>query len=122
MWLKYWKKCVLSQLQPFLNAHSILEKFQLGYKALHSTESALLKVFNDLFLMTDCGSSAILVLLDLTAAFDTVDHATLLNRLEDCAGVRTALDWFKSYLSRRSCIVRLWDSTSSIAPLHCGVP
>ena len=73
--------------------------------------------------MTDAGNSAILVLLDLTAAFDTVDHATLLSRLENCVGVRgTALKWFESYLSGRSFSVRLGDSSSSSAPLHCGVP
>lgn len=85
-------KCVFMQLQVFLEAHGTLDIFQSGFKAFHSTESALLKVFNVLFLMTDSGDSAILVLLDLTAAFDTVDHTILLSRLENCVGVRgTAL-------------------------------
>lgn len=117
------EKCVFTQLQPFLHENCILDQFQSGYKAFHSTESALLKVFNDLFMMVDSGSSAILVLLDLTAAFDTVDHTILLDRLRDCVGVRgTALEWFRSYLADRSFSVRLGDSTSSSAPLHCGVP
>uniref|UniRef100_A0A3P9K7F1 Reverse transcriptase domain-containing protein n=1 Tax=Oryzias latipes TaxID=8090 RepID=A0A3P9K7F1_ORYLA len=120
---KILEKCVTAQLQPFLDDGGILDTFQSGYKAFHSTESALLKVFNDLYLTTDSGNSAILVLLDLTAAFDTVDHTTLLNRLEHCVGVRgTALNWFKSYLSGRSFTVRLGDSTSSSTPLLSGVP
>uniref|UniRef100_A0A8C5I3C7 Reverse transcriptase domain-containing protein n=1 Tax=Gouania willdenowi TaxID=441366 RepID=A0A8C5I3C7_GOUWI len=120
---KILEKCVFAQLQPFLDENGTLDPYQSGYKALHSTESALLKVFNDLFLMTDSGGSAILVLLDLTAAFDTVDHTILLDRLRDRVGVRgTALEWFRSYLSERSFSVRLGDSTSSSAPLHCGVP
>lgn len=120
---KILEKIVLAELQPFLDANCTFDTFQSGYRTFHSTESALLKVFNDLFLMTDTGDSAILVLLDLTAAFDTVDHTILLSRLEDCVGVRgTALEWFRSYLSGRCFTVRLGDSTSSTAPLNCGVP
>ena len=61
----------------FLKDYSVLEVFQSGFKSLHSTESALLRVFNYIFLATDSGDRVILVLLDLTAAFDTVDHAIL---------------------------------------------
>lgn len=54
------------------------KKFQLGFRARHSTEVALLRVFNDLVLTVDSGSPVILVLLDLSTAFDTVDHEVLL--------------------------------------------
>ena len=64
----------------FLNEQKVLEIFQSGFKRLHSTESALLRVFNDIFLATDAGQCVILVLLDLTAAFDTVDHDILVAR------------------------------------------
>ncbi len=63
------------------------------------------------------------MLLDLTAAFDTVDHAVLINRLERCAGIAgSALEWFKSYLTNRTFSVKMWDLTSSNTVLTCGVP
>lgn len=55
----------------------MLEVFQSGFKANHSTESALLKVLNDIFLLNDSSHSVILILLDLTVAFDTIDHEIL---------------------------------------------
>lgn len=120
---KILEKMVLSQLQSFLDIHGILENFQSGFKAFHSTESALLRIFNDILLTIDSGDAAVLMLLDLTAAFDIVDHATLICRLKHCVGIRgAALEWFKSYLSERSFLVRLGNSQSSRYPLSCGVP
>ena len=82
------EKTVLNQLQSFLSSNQILETFQSGFKPLHSTESALLRVSNDILLATDAGDSVILILLDLTSAFDTVDHKTLLSRLEYFVGIQ----------------------------------
>ncbi len=97
---KILEKVVVIQLQTFLRNNSVLEVFQSGFRALHSTESALLKVHNDILLTLDSGASAILVLLDLSAAFDTVDHNILISRLEHYAGVRgMALQW--SYLTNK---------------------
>ena len=90
----------------FLEEHNILEVFQSGFKTLHSTESALLRAFNNMFLATDSVDCVILVLLDLTAAFDTVDHKILISRLKQWVGIR----------------ISLGDSVSSSAPLLCGVP
>lgn len=75
------------------------------------------------FLATDSGHCVVLVLLDLTAAFDTVDHEILITRLEQWVGISgTALEWFRSYLSQRTFCVGLADSVSSTAPLSHGVP
>ena len=90
---------------------------------MHSTESALLRVFNEIFLATDSGHCVVLEPLDLTAAFDTVDHEIPIARLEQWVGISgTALEWFRSYLSHRTFCVSLDDSVSSTAPLSCGVP
>ncbi len=87
------------QLQLFLNKNHISEVFQSGFKPFHSTESALLRVFNDIYTTTDAGDSVIL--LDLSAAFDTVDHTLLLSRLQSHVGIKgSVLNWFKSFYLR----------------------
>uniref|UniRef100_A0A669EB57 Reverse transcriptase domain-containing protein n=1 Tax=Oreochromis niloticus TaxID=8128 RepID=A0A669EB57_ORENI len=116
---KILEKIVLLQLQAYLDAHDICDKFQ----PRHSTETALLRVLNDLLLITDSGHSAVLVLLDLSSAFDMVDHNILLTRLECTVGIRgEALNWFKSYLLNRSFSVTLGTYSSPTASLCCGVP
>uniref|UniRef100_A0A8C6PGI6 Reverse transcriptase domain-containing protein n=1 Tax=Nothobranchius furzeri TaxID=105023 RepID=A0A8C6PGI6_NOTFU len=113
----------LSQQSAHLADHNIMDVFQSGFRPLHSTESSLLHVFNDIFMATDSGSYAVLLLLDLSAAFDTVDHNILLLRLEEVAAIRgPALTWFRSYLSNRSQRVVLNSISSRSAPLSCGVP
>ncbi len=120
---KLLEKVVFGQLFSFLDLHGIHEMFQSSFKSLHSTETALLKVFNDLLLATDSGDYAILILLDLTAAFDTVDHNILITRLEQCVGIKgTALGWFRSYLSEITFSVWFGEFVSSTASFTCGVP
>ena len=107
----------------FLTDNSCLDPFQSGFRTYHSTETALVKVLNDIRLSTDCGKTTALVLLDLSAAFDTVDHAILLHWLEHLVGLRgTVIDWLKSYLKDRSFYVTIGNYTSSSIPLNCGVP
>ncbi len=102
---------------------SIFETFQSGFHKCHSTETALLKVLNDILISCDSGDFAVLVLLDLMAAFDTVDHAILIDQLEHCIGLRgIALDWFKSYCANRSFSVKMGERYSRNAFLPCGVP
>lgn len=80
-------------------------------------------MFSDILLATDSGDSVALVLLDLSAAFDTVDHNVLLSRLEQVVGIRaSALNWFQSYLMNRSFSVNIGKFHSSSVPLTCGVP
>ncbi len=99
---KILEKVASSQLYSFLEKNYICEDFQSGFRPSHSTETALIRVKNDLLLSSDRGCIYLLVLLDLCAAFDTIDHNILLNRLEDFVGISgIALAWFKSYLSDR---------------------
>lgn len=110
---KILEKTVLLQIQSFLDENSIRE-FQSGFRTNHSTESALLRVLNYILLSLDSGDSVILILLDLRAAFDTVDHRILLSRLERSVGIRgNALSWFKSYLTNRTFSVGIGDSVLS---------
>ena len=120
---KILEKVVAQQLVSHINQHSLAAKFQSGFKRHHSTETALLKVTNDILCENDKGKITALVLLDLSAAFDTVDHAILLSRLETDIGVSdVALSWFRSYLSGRSQTVSCGNSTSTSRTVTCGVP
>ena len=83
----------------YLTDADLLPPVQSGFRPGHSTESAILCVLSDILLAVDRGDFAIRVLLDLSAAFDTVDHDILLQRLELSFGIAdTARDWFRSYL------------------------
>ena len=117
------EKCVAFQLNEHITINGLNEKFQSAYKKYHSTETAIVRVHNDILCALDKGKSVILLLLDLKAAFDTVNHSMLITRLAPRFGIGgKALAWFKSYLSSRSQFVRIDDSTSKSYDLLCGVP
>ena len=117
------EKVVHKQLTDFLALSNGFDVFQSGFRPHHSTETALIKVFNDIHLNTDNGKISVLVLLDLSAAFDTVDHNILLGRLENWLGFSgTVLDWFKSYLKDRDYFVSIGNHKSELTKMACGVP
>ena len=120
---KILEKVVLSQLVSHLNSNSLFSNVQSAYRPRHSTETTLLKVVNDLLSALDGGKITVLTLLDLSAAFDTIDHDILLPRLQHVFGIHdTALLWFKSYLVNRTQIVSANGKHSSPVDLCCGVP
>ncbi len=101
----------------------IYEEFQSGFWLRHSTEIALVKIKNELVLASDQGCISLLVLLDLSAAFDTIDHDILIDRLQNYTGIQgQALRWFRSYLSDRYHLVYLNGETSQLSPVKYGVP
>ena len=117
------EKVVASQFISHMGENKLEEIFQSAYKVGHSTESALLGVHNDVLCALDDGRCVMLVLLDLSAACDTVDHGILLSRLSQCIGVQgSAYTWFESYLSSRSQFVQVRDTSSSDRQLTCGLP
>ncbi len=112
-----------SQLFSFLEKNYICEDFQSGFRPSHSTETALIRVTNDLLLSSDRGCISLLVLLDLSAAFDTIDHNILLNRLEKSVGISgSALAWLKSYLSDRHQFVAVNEEVSYRSQVQYEVP
>jgi len=120
---KVLEKLIASRLVDHVNFNDLDDEFQSGFKAFHSTETATLKVSSDLRVASDAGNLSFLVLLDLSAAFDTIDHPTLLNRLSSTLGINsTALNLIDSYLSNRSQSVYFNDSISSPRSLNFGVP
>ena len=89
------EKVVSEQLTQHVTASNSKEQYQSGYRRQHRTETALLKVINDLLLVADNQQLALMVFLDLSAAFDTFDHNMLLSRLQSMFGVSgVALSWF----------------------------
>ena len=125
---KLLERVVTSQLMDQNERNQLMESSQSAYHQKHSTETALLKVKTDLHNAMDNQDVTCLLLLDLSAAFDMVDHSILLGRLEQCFGIKgTALSWIKSYLSNRSQCVVISDtntdgSKSSSVPLSFGIP
>uniref|UniRef100_A0A8C1PJZ8 Reverse transcriptase domain-containing protein n=1 Tax=Cyprinus carpio TaxID=7962 RepID=A0A8C1PJZ8_CYPCA len=120
---KILEKEVYSQLYSFLEKNGICEDFQSGFRPYHSTETALLRVTNDLLLSSDRGCISLLVLLDHSAAFDTFDHNILLHRLENFVGINgSALAWFKSYLYVRHQFVAVNEEVSYRSQVQYGVP
>ena len=120
---KILEKVVASRIQSHLSSNSLSSSFQSAYRIFHSTETTLLKIHNDLILAMDRGEVTSLILLDLSAAFDTVDHSILLTRLQNWFGLDgLSLDWFSSYLSLRSQAVSINDFISAFSTLSCGVP
>ena len=117
------EKVVYQQLSSFLNSNDRFDIFQSGFRPNHSTETALIKVVNDIRLNSDTGRMSVLVLLDLSAAFDTVDHSILIERLEQLIGLSdTVLCWFKSYLQDRDYFVSIGNFFSQKVNMRCGVP
>ena len=114
---------MLHQLRSHLLANNLSETFQSAYCAHHSTETALLDVTNCLLGGVDEGWVSILTLLDLSAAFDTLDHSILLTCLYDMFGISgKAFEWFSSYLSDRFQSVSVNGRVSSQKKLHYAVP
>ena len=114
-----------NQLNEFISHESLLNVNQSAYKSSHSTETALLKIQNDITfsgLAVDSGKAVALTLLDLLAVFDTIDHSLLYDCLHDWFGLDgIVLLWIKSYLSNRKQKIKIGDRFSEAVILPLGV-
>ena len=119
---KITERIVLSQLNDYLTSNKLFSPHQSTYRPHHSTETALLKILNDLTALAN-GKICILTPIALSPAFDTIVYNVVLRRLEHTFGISdSALSWFRSYLSDRTQILTVNGLRSDEAPLRFGVP
>ena len=106
------EKVAAHRLADHLSSNNLYEQHQSAYRKHHGTKTALLKVQNDSLHELDSEHGVILILLDLSAAFDIIDHDILYKRLESNGVKGSALKWFRSYLSCRSQAVNINGTVS----------
>jgi hypothetical protein len=120
---KLLERLFLVRLQPHVLNSPNFNPFQSAYRRNHSTETALLCTLDQVFHSADLGESTVLVALDLSAAFDTIDHTLLLTRLQSTFGITgTTLNWISSYLTNRYQFVKLGTLSSTPQLCTSGVP
>ena len=120
---KILERIIHSRTSAHLQSFPSLSPFQSAYRKLHSTETALLRIYNDLLLSINKQQVSALVLLDLSAAFDTIDHQILLTRLNSIFGLSdSALSVLSSYLIGRTQTVTVNSDSSTSCTLTTGVP
>jgi hypothetical protein len=116
------EKAVALQLSRYLRNNELEEPQQSAYRSSHSTETALVYIQNDIICAIGEQQAVLLVLLDLSVAFDTVDHKIMLSTLQSLGIEGTTLKWFCSYLTGRSQVTVVNGERSQSAALTCGVP
>ena len=119
---KILESLVNNQLKSFLSSNSVLNPHQSGFRAKHSTVTATTLVINNITTAVDKGKYCAALFVDLSKAFDTVDHALLLQRLHDIGFDCNSCKWFQDYLSHRQQCVLLGNERSTFLPLLKGVP
>ena len=119
---KIMERTMLDQLFPYLERSGVISRYQSAYRKCHSTETALCKIYSDLVTRVCLGKTTVLVLLDLSAAFDTVDHQLLLSDLASYGVEGNAFLLLQSYLSDRTQRVVVGEAVSEPTTLQCGVP
>ena len=111
------------QINEHIAQEGISNKNQSAYRFFHSTEMALLKIQNDIATSMDKGAAVGLVLLDLSAAFDTIDHSILFKCLQHWYGIDgVVLKWVQSYLISRKQWIKIDGHLSNAFQLPYGVP
>ena len=117
------EKVVSTQLNSYLDKNELYCNKQSGYRKYHSCEILNVKMFDKILKDIDQGNIVALVLLDMSAAFDTVDHNILLNILKKCYGIDgKILSWFSTYLNDRKFSVKVYNHFSQLLNAVFGVP
>ena len=116
---KILERIVSNHLIDFLNKFNILSNNQYGFRKNHCTAYALIQLYDKLSNVIDQGKVTLGLLIDLSKAFNTVNHDIFLAKLEFCGVCGVALQWFKSHLSRRTQFVQYNGSDSSAKWMQC---
>ena len=120
---KVLEKCALKQLDEDCKKYAPLPDYQSAYRQSYSCEAALVKLMNDILWNMECGEVTAFIAIDLSAAFDTVDHGILLDVLQYLFGVTGMVrKWFNSYLSPRQFQVSIGKAYSEPIDLQFSVP
>ena len=115
------EKVVDTRIERHLVSNGLHKEIQAAYRSSHSTETALLKVQSDILEYLDNGCVTVLVMLDLSAAFDTLDHGIILHRFENSGISGAALGWIASYLHDRYQVVVIDGEHSDPVLLEQGL-
>ena len=116
------EKVIYNQVYNYFENHNILYDHQYGFRKQHSTEHAVLELVDRTTIALDKGETPINIFLDLSKAFDTLDHNILLNKLNYYGIQSTALNLFKSYLHNRKQFVIVNNAKSRTQHITTGVP
>ena len=119
---KVLEKIIYKQLYCFFKEHDLLYESQYGFRTEHSTELAAMELINRLILTMDNNETPLNIYLDMSKAFDTIDHTILINKLTFYGIHGVALDLIKSYLNNRYQFVEYDGVQSSMLPISTGVP
>ena len=119
---KLLERLTYNRLLSYLNRFKLLNDIQYGFRQNHSTYMALLSLIDTLTNNFDNGETTIGIFLDLSKAFDTVNHSILTNKLYHYGIRGTSNNWFSNYLKNRFQCVHVNDTNSSYSEIHCGVP
>ena len=120
---KILEKVVATQLIDHLTINNLQDEYQSAYRPGFSTETALMKITDDILTALDKNISTALIMIDMSSAFDTIHHKILLNRLSKSFGLKNeVLEWFKSYLNERSQFICVNNILSDSVNLSSGVP
>ena len=116
------ERIIHKRLYGFLSRFSLLHDSQFGFRNQYSSYMAVLEAYNKIVCDLDKGKHTLGLFLDLSKAFDTINHTILLDKLYHYGVRGNAFEWFKSYLTNRSQYVVYNNCNSSMRPVQCGVP
>ena len=120
---KILERLVLERTRSYLIENDLFPRFQSAYRPFHSTETAITKIHMDILKAADEGRFSVLILSDLSSAFDLVNHNILINKLYSKFGFKgLVLEWYKSYLNNRCYYINNNSVRNNLFHLHTGVP